>query len=172
MKYTPFITYSSILALSYILVNPAFTFNTPLMVLLGFAIWNSLEYVFHRYIFHERILPKKLNRIMSYDHIYHHRKPKSLKNLFLPIWLTSSISAVIILILLLIFSGANVFWAYVGVVLGYFLYECMHYSAHHLTSKLPFLKQMRAYHAKHHHSNPNAYFMVSFPLFDWLFTRK
>lgn len=138
----------------------------------GFLCVTLSEYFLHRCIFHSKILPRKLKKLISHGHVYHHRYPLKTDNLILPIFITLPVSLFFLSIYILLFGTAYCFWFYTGEVAAYFLYEFMHYTAHHCQLTLPYLKKMRQYHLEHHKYYPNKQFMITIPIWDILFKTK
>jgi dihydroceramide fatty acyl 2-hydroxylase len=135
----------------------------------GFLCVGLSEYFLHRVAFHNRKLPRKIKRFMSHAHVYHHRYPQRTDDLVLPIFITLPISFFFFSLFVLFFGTEYVFWFYAGEIFSYFLYEFMHYSAHHFPINLPYFKEMRERHLSHHTNSPNSKFMITNPLWDIVF---
>lgn len=145
------------------------TWLSVLVFVCGFLAAGLAEYTLHRVAFHNRKLPRKIKRLISNGHVFHHRYPQLAENLILPLTIVFPISLILLSSFALLFGTGYVFWFYLAVILSYFLYEFLHYTSHHFPLNLPYFKQMQAYHLSHHKSKPNSRFMITNPLWDWVF---
>lgn len=141
------------------------------MFIVGILFWNIFEYVFHRYAFHNPQLPRKYKKYIGNGHRFHHRFPANTNDLLLPVTLTLPFSLLSLIPVYFIFGSSGLGWYYLGLISGLTLYEFMHYAAHHLKINNRYFKFMKRYHLKHHFKSPNSNFMVSNPLFDYIFTK-
>jgi sterol desaturase/sphingolipid hydroxylase (fatty acid hydroxylase superfamily) len=149
--------------------QPHFTVSSILLFVIGLLFWNMFEYIFHRFAFHNTKLPRKLKRTLGNGHRFHHRYPNNKQDLQLPILLTLPFSLLSLVLIYLLFGSVNLGWYYLGLIAGLFNYELMHYAAHHLKINLRYFKWMKRYHLYHHHKEPNSKFMVSNPVYDYIF---
>lgn len=164
----PFILFPTIIFLLSYFGTPL-TALTPLAIIGGFLFAGLAEYFLHRVMFHNRRLPRKLKKLISHGHIYHHRYPDRVDDLILPVFLVLPASLILLGSFVLLFGWSYAFWFYIGVMFSYFLYEFVHYSTHHIPLNLPYFKQMQAYHLRHHKDRPNSKFMITNPFWDWVF---
>jgi len=56
-----------------------------------------------------------------------------------------------------------------GFIIGYLVYDLIHYATHHFPMRRGFLKFLKRYHMMHHYKTPDARFGVSSPLWDRVF---
>jgi 4-hydroxysphinganine ceramide fatty acyl 2-hydroxylase len=56
-----------------------------------------------------------------------------------------------------------------GFVIGYTLYDMIHYFIHHSTPKDGYMKSMKVYHMQHHYKNGQQGFGVSSKFWDYVF---
>lgn len=118
----------------------------------GLLLWTFLEYVLHRYVYHE------IKSFLSVGHGLHHDAPKDL--IGVPWYLTTAI------ILALHWGLAHLFDAgAVGVVMGatwagYVGYCLLHHGSHHWRFEYSYLRAMKRHHQLHH----------AFPETNWGFT--
>jgi sterol desaturase/sphingolipid hydroxylase (fatty acid hydroxylase superfamily) len=66
-------------------------------------------------------------------------------------------------------SWQRMSFLFIGALIGYCIYEWLHYKAHHGHSTSGPLKYLKKYHMLHHGETPNLRFGVTSPLFDCLF---
>lgn len=140
------------------------------MLGIGFGTWNVLEYIMHRFIFHNHTLPRKVYRYLGNGHRGHHRHPNRFKKFFLPATLTVPISLLCLVGYISMLGLQSSVWCYTGLIIGLYSYELMHYLAHYGTSKLKFLRYMRKHHLSHHFADSHSNYMVSNPVLDMVLT--
>ena len=58
---------------------------------------------------------------------------------------------------------------FAGFVIGYMIYDMMHYTLHHAQAKNPYILMCRRQHMQHHGICPNMRFGVSSPVWDYVF---
>ena len=141
------------------------------IVLLGILDWTFFEYLMHRFLFHsEEKLPA--NRFVFVFHFLfhgiHHAFPQDPGRLVFPILPGVIILSSKLYSYHLLFPSHVANFVFTGLVIGYIIYDMIHYFVHHASS-LGFLENRKIYHQKHHHKNPNKGFGVSSPLWDLVF---
>jgi hypothetical protein len=158
------------------------------MFLVGLFLWTIAEYVVHRWVFHlgpeledevrEMVaaLPPgepafqhmKTLRQKHYflAHGVHHDFPNDTRRLVMPPSL--SIPLAIVFFALFWFGlGANDGPAmFAGFVLGYLIYDTLHYATHHFALHNPLLLYLKKKHFRHHYQDSTRDFGVSNPLWD------
>jgi hypothetical protein len=164
----PFILFPAIIYFLSFYGTPL-TLYTSAYIVGGFLLAGLAEYFIHRVAFHNRRIPRKLKKLISHGHVYHHRYPQRTDDLILPIGIILPVSLILLCLFISVFGTPYMFWFYSGVMSSYFLYEAVHYSYHHFTINLPYFRQMQAYHLSHHNDSPNSKFMITNPLWDWIF---
>lgn len=163
----PFIVYPILITCLFLLF-PTYLPTAIIMFLVGFVLWNILEYCFHRYAFHNKKLPRWIKKYLSGGHVFHHRYPTKIENLIISITLTLPFSFLSLGVAFILFGTVNLPWFYTGLIFGLFQYEFMHFAAHHWRIPLAPFRYMKQYHLTHHHKQPNAKYMVSNPGLDFL----
>lgn len=149
----------------------------PLAFLLGVFIWSLSEYLLHRFFFHYDPRTERMQKIFFLFHGVHHAQPQLKTRLVMP-------PAVSIPLAILFYLG---FWLiagrilgaphwvaplFSGFIVGYLIYDMMHYATHHLPMRLGPLKYLKRYHMQHHFKTPSQRFGVSSPLWDVVFGTK
>lgn len=119
---------------------------------LGLLTWTFLEYVLHRYVYHE------VQSFLSVGHGLHHDAPKEL--IGVPWYLTSLIVVAVFKACTQLFApGPTGLW--MGFAwLGYVGYCLLHHGSHHWRFEWNYLRQMKRHHLVHH----------AFPETNWGFT--
>ena len=56
-----------------------------------------------------------------------------------------------------------------GFIVGYLIYDYIHYSTHHFPMRNRLAKYLKHYHLKHHYSGEGGRYGVSSPVWDWVF---
>lgn len=137
---------------------------------LGVVIWTPTEYILHRFLFHFHPKnPSELTqRIFFLMHGIHHDQPRDKTRLVMPPPVSLPLSGLFFLAFRLIMGNAA-FALFAGFLLGYVIYDMMHYALHHLTYEGRAFKALRKHHALHHHKTPDQRFGVSSMLWDRVF---
>ena len=137
--------------------------------LLGLIVWTLTEYLLHRFMFHFSGKSKFSKRFVFLFHGLHHDDPDDPTRLVMP-----PVPALLFLIILYsLFSliipdlYMNVFFALFMV--GYLIYDYIHYATHHFKMKSKIAKYLKRYHLKHHHAHEKSKYGVSSPLWDYVF---
>lgn len=113
------------------------------LILTGMILWTLVEYIMHRYLFHNTWLFKE-------QHDDHHRKPKAL--IGNAPWMTFVSTLGLWTSIWALFDGDTASALTSGILVGYLIYSSIHVKLHHGDPKT-FTKQMaRLYrhHSAHH----------------------
>lgn len=142
----------------------------------GFVSWTLAEYWLHRTAFHWEPDTWWGPKVHFFLHGVHHTWHRDPYRLVMPPAISLSLAVV--------FYG--VFWAlgaalspwlapawhhaaFSGFVLGYVVYDVMHYRIHHVRPRSTYMKRLRAHHMNHHHNNHDRKFGVSMTVWDRVF---
>eukprot|EP00923_Selenidium_pygospionis_P014072 GHVN01024239.1.p1 GENE.GHVN01024239.1~~GHVN01024239.1.p1 ORF type:complete len:406 (+),score=52.89 GHVN01024239.1:40-1218(+) len=132
----------------------------------GWWFWTLMEYCFHRFVFHysEAGLPDYgCVRVCHFlAHGVHHLLPMDPMRLVMP----PAVFAILTCPFWLVWQEPCS-WA--GALVGYVLYDMIHYASHHFPYALPYLQSMKIYHMKHHFKYPLLGFGVSNKMWDIVF---
>lgn len=140
------------------------------LLAIGFISWSFVEYGLHRFVFHYDAKSELGRKIIYYQHLEHHDYPRKLEQLFANLSTSVPVSSVYFLIVWsLLGSWQRAGCVYVGLIIGYFLYEFLHYQAHHMSPRLGVLRYLKKYHLLHHHHREDRRYGVTTPLLDILF---
>lgn len=127
--------------------------------------WTLLEYLLHRFVFHERVLGARASR----DHLKHHAKV----DWFVPARLKAAAAFVVIGLIAALgfaFSAVAGFGAFAsGLILGWLGYEWLHRRIHVAAPLGPFGRWARRHHLAHHFGLANKNHGVSSPVWDIVF---
>ena len=139
------------------------------LLIIGWFCWGLFEYTFHRFVLHHS-RKGGINLPGNETHLTHHRNPKSLERLYVPLHEGLPIALAYFLVAGLVTGSWQITaYLYTGFILGYLFYELLDYEAHHGKSKLRFVRYYRKYHLQHHFADESARYGVTSPVFDYLF---
>ena len=137
--------------------------------LAGMFVWTLSEYCLHRFLFHYPAKSKLGKWLVFLFHGNHHHDPRDKTRLVMP-----PAGAIPIMAALYFFFGLFIpspwiepFCAFF--IIGYLVYDYIHYAAHHFPMKNRVAKFLKIYHLKHHFSGEIGRFGVSSPLWDLVF---
>jgi sterol desaturase/sphingolipid hydroxylase (fatty acid hydroxylase superfamily) len=119
----------------------------------GVFTWTLTEYGLHRFLFHGN----------------HHEDPKDKTRLVMPPAGAIPIMAVLYLLFRAVLPAAwlEVFTAFF--IVGYLVYDYIHYATHHFPMRNPVAKYLKHYHLRHHYAGQAGRYGVSSPLWDLVF---
>ena len=139
------------------------------MAVPGVLVWTLTEYWVHRILFHYPATSAFGQRIVYLYHGVHHEVPNDKRRLVMP----PAGGVIVMAILWLLFSlvipwpWEDPFFAFF--ILGYLIYDYLHYATHHFRMKGALLGALTRHHLKHHFTSEESRFGVSSPLWDWVF---
>jgi sterol desaturase/sphingolipid hydroxylase (fatty acid hydroxylase superfamily) len=139
------------------------------MVLPGLITWTLMEYLVHRFAFHFPAKSSFGKRLVYLYHGVHHDVPDDKGRLVMP-----PLGAVIIMAILWVLFALLIpapwfepFFAFF--IVGYIIYDYIHYATHHLRIRHRLLKSLTRHHMQHHFTSEKSKFGISSPLWDWVF---
>lgn len=138
----------------------------------GFVLWTIYEYIFHRFLFHmDDWLPDHKIAITLHLllHGIHHLIPMDRYRLVIPPLMLICLGLPVGLIWNQIVGTPTTAALMAGSLLGYLVYDMMHYFSHHGSPPLNYLRRMKKYHMDHHYANEKRGFGVSSMMWDSLF---
>jgi len=146
----------------------------PLGFLLGVFLWTLAEYGVHRFVFHYDPKGERMQKFFFLFHGVHHAQPQLKTRLVMPPVVSIPMAAIFYSLFTLIFGVllAAPHWiapTFSGFILGYLVYDMIHYATHHWPMRWGYLKFLKRYHMAHHFKKPDASFGVSSPLWDMVF---
>lgn len=136
---------------------------------LGAIVWGFVEYIMHRWIFHQ---PERGQwwALLPWAHRTHHKHPREISLIFAPVWFSLPISVLIWFVLSLILGNKQIaVLILTGIWSGYLWYEFVHYTAHCRQPKTKLMRYLKTYHLLHHHTHAPIWFGVTSPIVDHLF---
>ena len=135
----------------------------------GVLVWTLSEYLLHRFVFHYSASSAAGKWLVFLFHGVHHETPRDKTRLVMP-----PAGAIIILFFLWqLFSlvlptlWLEPFLAFF--IVGYLIYDYIHYATHHFQMQHPLLHFLKRYHLQHHYGAKGLRYGVSSPLWDRVF---
>ena len=151
-------------------VTPGLTRTTGIFLFVGgLVIWTLTEYVLHRYIFHYEPTSKVGKYLHFMMHGVHHEYPNDSKRLVMPPAVSIPLALLFYLVFSLILGMKYIFPFFAGFLVGYMLYDEIHYATHHAPLKNGLGQKVKHHHVLHHYHDPEKGFGVSTPVWDYVF---
>jgi sterol desaturase/sphingolipid hydroxylase (fatty acid hydroxylase superfamily) len=143
-----------------------------LLAVVGVGVWTLLEYVLHRAVFHYPTAELSSGWIKLHFllHGQHHKFPLDARRLVFPLVPAVAIALIFYIGLfrvLLPFAEARALFG--GSLIGYVMYDMVHYYTHHGSPRSGVLGQIRKVHMDHHFRDTSHGYGISNPLWDYVF---
>jgi len=136
---------------------------------LGLLFWSFFEYLTHRFILHPHERFQKIDRFAYFAHGKHHDEPDHPMFALVPPLNAAMVIAPLLGIFWLALP-APAFGTFAGAFLiGYLIYEYVHYAHHQANPQNRLGKYLRRHHLTHHAHGRAGNFGVSTPLWDFIF---
>lgn len=150
--------------------------NFAVYFLAGLIIWTITEYLLHRFIFHYQPTSEFGKKMHFIFHGVHHDYPRDKKRLVMPPSASIPLATLFYFLFSLLLQQKFLFAFFPGFLLGYLIYDMLHYAMHHHNFKNPILKKVKQHHMLHHYQDPTRGYGVSSSLWDIIlksgFTRQ
>ena len=140
--------------------------NFGLFFIIGLAVWTSTEYIMHRFVFHYHPTSEFGKKIHFIFHGVHHDYPRDKLRLVLPPSVSIPLATAFYFLFESFLSKQFLFAFFPGFLLGYLIYDMLHYAMHHYNFKSGIMKKVKQHHMLHHYQDPNKGFGVSSSLWD------
>ena len=140
--------------------------NFVLYFLIGLIVWTLTEYVMHRFIFHFQPSSEFGKKMHFIFHGVHHDYPRDKKRLVLPPSVSIPLAALFYYMFSQFLSHQLLVAFFPGFLLGYLIYDMLHYAMHHYNFKSGIMKKIKQHHMLHHYNEPNKGYGVSSSLWD------
>lgn len=164
--YLPVVAYCVYLAT----VTPGLTLTSGVLLFVaGVFVWTLTEYTLHRYVFHYEPKSSWGKYLHFMMHGVHHDYPNDSKRLVMPPAVSIPLALLFYGLFTLILGSTYVPPFFAGFILGYILYDEIHYATHHAPMKFGLWQKMKHHHVLHHYHDPEKGFGVSSPLWDIVF---
>lgn len=137
-----------------------------LFFIIGLIVWTSTEYIMHRFLFHYHPTSEFGKRIHFIFHGVHHDYPRDKLRLVLPPSVSIPLATGFYFLFASFLTPKLLFAFFPGFLLGYLIYDMLHYAMHHFNFKSGIMKKVKQHHMLHHYQDPNKGFGVSTSLWD------
>ncbi|EDO47290.1 predicted protein [Nematostella vectensis] len=139
---------------------------------LGLFIWSFVEYCLHRFLFHLLPPPDKPFWITFHFFLHgqHHKVPFDGDRLVFPPVAAAVFAFAFYSFFFAILPSGTAHSLFAGGLLGYVLYDCIHYYLHHGSPrKGGYFHNLKKYHVEHHFESQQQGFGISSQLWDFPF---
>lgn len=141
-------------------------------VILGYLAWTLTEYWLHRLLFHLPISGPKTARLHFLIHGVHHDYPWDKTRLVMPLGASFFLCILTYAVFRLLLGPVSMLAPFGGFVLGYVLYDTVHWYVHAHSPRRGLLGWIRREHFLHHFKDPATRFGVSCPWLDSVFRTR
>jgi len=135
----------------------------------GYVVWTLIEYFGHRYIFHTEFPGRLGARLHFLIHGVHHAHPNDPLRLVMPPLLSAPIMAIALVVTFAIVGRPLAYPVLMGFIIGYLIYDMVHYCVHHVDFCSYAGCTMRRLHMLHHFHDAERGFAISAPWWDKVF---
>jgi len=135
----------------------------------GLLVWSLVEYVLHRYGFHFAAKSWLGKRLVFLFHGLHHDDPSDATRLVMPPLPGIVLGYMFYLLFSTIVAAPYLDLFFAFFMIGYLIYDYIHYATHHFPMTNPIGRFLKKYHLQHHYSGDYCKFGVSNPLWDYVF---
>lgn len=156
-----------ILAIAATAIVSAPSWWAPVLFAVGWLAWTGVEYILHRFVFHLEPRSERLKQIVFVIHGNHHADPNDpLRNLMPPI--VSVPLGALIWAGSVSLAGPVASWFFLGFVVGYVVYDLVHYCCHQSAMKGGLARMLKAHHMRHHFHHEAGNFAITGMIWDRL----
>jgi dihydroceramide fatty acyl 2-hydroxylase len=135
----------------------------------GLAVWTLTEYCLHRFAFHYPAQSRAGKYLVFMFHGVHHAAPRDKTRLVMPPAGGIIVMAALYPIFRLAVPAPWIEPFCACFIIGYLVYDYIHYATHHFPMRPPLLHFLKVYHLQHHYGAPGLRYGVSSPLWDRVF---
>ncbi|MGQ9819902.1 MAG: sterol desaturase family protein [Candidatus Kapaibacteriales bacterium] len=135
----------------------------------GLFWWTLIEYLIHRFVFHYEPKSQIGDKIIFIFHGVHHAYPKDPLRLVMPPSVSVPLAFAFFYFFDLIFPKNLNLPFFAGFVMGYLIYDTIHYAIHHFPMRNKLFYRIKSHHMLHHYKDDRKGFGVSSPLWDSVF---
>lgn len=145
--------------------------TVTVLLLAGLLAWSLTEYGLHRFFFHWQPRWAPMARLMFMIHGNHHADPTDpLRNLMPPI--VSVPLGATVWGACLVFVGPAGTWLFAGWIIGYVLYDVIHFGCHQWPIHNRISGVFKVNHIRHHYAGTNGNFAITGMVWDRLFRSR
>jgi sterol desaturase/sphingolipid hydroxylase (fatty acid hydroxylase superfamily) len=135
----------------------------------GLFFWTLTEYLLHRFVFHYEPTTEWGKSLIFLFHGVHHAYPNDSLRLVMPPVVSIPLATLFYFLFLAVFGETLTAPFFSGFIVGYLIYDEMHYASHHFPLKSKLGLSIKHHHMKHHYQNESLGYGVSSQLWDYVF---
>ncbi len=167
---TPLYIFVPVIAVLFVLgILDTAPLTAVLALVGGYLLWTLFEYWLHRIVFHFEPEDGVGARLHWIIHGVHHDHPNDPKRLVMPPAVSVPLALVVFIPLLLIFGTPVAYLVMASFLVGYLVYDELHYYLHHYQPKSALGRRLRELHMRHHFQDDTLGFGISAPWWDRVF---
>lgn len=138
------------------------------LVFAGLAIWSLFEYAMHRYLFHWDLDVPAVRWFVFLIHGNHHDNPNDPMRDLMPLSVSLPVGGLIWLVCLGLVGPAGS-WLFLGFMVGYVIYDVVHYACHQWPMRGPLGVALKRHHMRHHFVSDHGNYAISAIFWDRVF---
>ena len=132
----------------------------------GLVVWTLTEYTLHRFLFHHPAEGRVGKYLVFLFHGVHHATPRDKTRLVMPPAGGVIVMAALYPIFRVLVPAPWIEPFCAFFIIGYMMYDYIHYATHHFPMRSPLLHFLKVYHLRHHYGAQGLRYGVSSPLWD------
>ncbi len=134
----------------------------------GLLTWSLFEYAMHRYLFHWKSNIPVVRWLVYLIHENHHDVPNDPLRSLMPLSVSVVVGGLIWAICLALIGEAGT-WFFLGFMVGYVIYDGVHYACHQLPMRGKLGAALKRHHMRHHHIDAAGNYAISAIFWDRVF---
>jgi len=142
-----------------------------LLVSSGVLVWTLFEYAMHRYLFHLESKVPVIRWLIFLIHGNHHADPGDPLRGLMPLPVSVGVGLMIWAGCVAVLGMAGT-WAFLGFMIGYVIYDAVHYACHQLPMRGKMASRLKRHHMRHHYVDDERNFAISAIFWDRVFRSR
>lgn len=134
----------------------------------GLLFWTLFEYALHRYLFHLEVDQPVAKWLVFVIHGNHHDNPGDPLRDLMPLSVSLPVSAAVWSSCLALLGAAGT-WLFFGWLVGYVVYDAVHYACHHGEMRGRLGAALKRHHMRHHHVDDTSNYAITAVFWDRVF---
>lgn len=134
----------------------------------GLLVWTLFEYAMHRYLFHLDSELAAVRWLVFLIHGNHHDSPNDPMRGLMPLPVSLAVGGLVWGVFLALLRAPGT-WLFLGFMIGYVMYDAVHYACHQWPMRGRLGAALKRHHMRHHHVDENGNFAISAIFWDRVF---
>jgi len=134
----------------------------------GLVVWSLCEYVLHRFLFHWELDVPAVKWLVFLIHGNHHDNPNDPLRDMMPLSVSLPVSALVWSVCTMSLGAAGS-WLFLGWIVGYVIYDVVHYACHQWPMRGRLGSMLKRHHMRHHYVDEAGNFGISATIWDRVF---